>query len=158
MSDAAGPLGAVPASEGSPTDSSAPPSPGDEDYDEDEKMGSDAAVGTPGVSDFGLTPPVSPSLLDQTSFPEEEEVDDEGMAADKYLPDVSGLDTTADTTVDDDEEDELFGGHVQRGGSRSLSGHVIHEDSPLHDTEGVQQQAQLRPRPSPFARAMSVLR
>merc|ERR1719223_1563740 len=111
-------------------------------------MGSDAAVGAPGgVGDFGLTPPVSPSLLDQTSFPEEEEDDDEGMAADKYLPDVSGLDTTADTTVDDDEEDELFGGHVQRGGSRSLSGHVIHEDSPLHDTEGVQQQAQLRPRP-----------
>ncbi|EJK48430.1 hypothetical protein THAOC_32771, partial [Thalassiosira oceanica] len=86
MSDSAGPgpLGAVPVSEGSPTDSSAPSSPGDhDDDDDDEKMGSDGAVATPdGASDFGLTPPVSPSLLDQTSFPEEDD-DADDITADK---------------------------------------------------------------------------
>ncbi|KAL9179471.1 hypothetical protein ACHAXT_008761 [Thalassiosira profunda] len=97
---------------------------------------------SPGNGSFAHSPklPYSPSLLDRTSFPEEEEgsldgAGDEAGGDDKYSP-VSKLDfadegkmdataATADATLDES--------------------HVVHED------EALPTMTALRPRPSPFA-------
>ena len=104
--------------------------------------------------------PYSPSsLLDQTSFPEEEdlslggidEIDNHQDVGDKYSPllEKGGLDTTADTTTDMTmDEDSPSSSSVVVAAQASAGGlvsHVIHEDST---------NITLRPRPSPFAQQM----
>ena len=105
--------------------------------------------------------PYSPSLLDQTTSDDlsldDDDDDDDGN--DKYSPisklhwneekDDTGMDTTADTTM---EEDSPIKTTSQVG--VGLASHVIHEDSTLMDG-GVPTSTSLRPRPSPFARADS---
>lgn len=124
--------------------------------------------------------PYSPSLLDQTSFPEEEDLsvvgDDEG-GDDKYLPVAKldwhdgyegdpGMDTTADTTADTTYEDaspDHGGDHhgpgllsAPGGPSQGLATHIIHEDFAMATHVAAPLPATtLRPRPQAFVRADS---
>jgi len=115
--------------------------------------------------------PYSPSLLDQTSFPEEESlsidveedvVDD--LENDKYSP-ISKLDWNENADQGQGQEGGKESGAAHKGMdttadttmlSQDVSSHVIHEDSTLV-TEALtpSTNSTLRPRPSPFARANS---
>jgi len=127
---------------------------------------SNASLGSGGNNFVKL--PYSPSLLDQTSFPEEDlsvgDNEDNDMG-DKYSP-ISKLDwsnadgevgktidTTADTTMEDSPANDngIQGlSHVSHG----IASHVIHEDNAL-TADAPPATTTLRPRPSAFARANS---
>jgi len=121
----------------------------------------DSPIGSNGGSTSSFVKlPYSPSLLDQTSFPEEDlSVGDEDEDGDKYSP-ISKLDwsvgeetgktmdTTADMTLDDSPTRGL------QEFSQGLASHVIHEESIMAEAQ-TPMTTPLRPRPSPFARANS---
>ena len=126
--------------------------------------------GSHGNNSFSHSPklPYSPSLLDQTSFPEEEDLsvgdfDDDHLGSDKYSP-ISKLDwgdeveckvmnttdITADITMDDSQ---VMSSTTVLGLSEGLASHVIHQDSTLavDTTPTPVLTSSLRPRPSSFA-------
>ncbi|KAL7540187.1 hypothetical protein ACHAXR_009922 [Thalassiosira sp. AJA248-18] len=199
------PLEAIPPSEAGTDDNTSSPqetyasihsanefslsSPDDDDEEEEESKLSPTGAGSSPINhnsngssssnSFTQSPklPYSPSLLDQTSFPEEDNLslalDDEddqlggAVGGDKYSPirkldwgdnhqdGAKMMDTTADTTM---ENSAVEGGLSSSHGiiSQGLSSHVIHEDTALvADVPSPAHATMLRPRPSPFATSSS---